>query len=138
MSMIPTITDEEVAELQERIRPVVFDKKGEARFIEPVDPRKISFTWDPTFTDEEVNLDVIGEMQMLHTYGAPVFFKPSVAEVFAQMTPELKKTATAFSLDKAEVDGAYHRSTVTFYRDPPALDPQASATALEDVLERLT
>jgi hypothetical protein len=93
------ISDEELAFWMDRIRPVVrFDVAGYDRplkatkknpvaipfWIEPCDPRKVAFTWEPKPT-KEARVRQLGHMITYHRFGAPSLFKPSIAEVIAQI-----------------------------------------------------
>lgn len=64
-----------------KIGPVTL-REGELWYIEAVDPVGMSINWDPKPT-VRAHLKEIGKVPTLHSYGAPVLFKPSVAEVFA-------------------------------------------------------
>ncbi len=92
---IPEISDEQVAELGRTIYPVV-ERDGKLYRIEPVDPRKVAFTWLPTITDEAPRLEQVAVVSTLHEYAASVFFKPSIAEVLAQIPPEYLGRIVAF------------------------------------------
>ena len=87
---IPEITDDEVNGLLLVARPLVRDREGVLHFIAWVHPRKVAFNWDPTYLHPvNLSLQQIGQFQTLHTYGAPMFFKPSAAEVLAQIPRHL-------------------------------------------------
>jgi hypothetical protein len=96
---IPPITDERLAALAARIRPVVHGavpgSGGRPRVLEelwyiaPVDPRSVAFTWEPVPTERAERLHHLRTIHTLHTYGAPSFFKPSIAEVLAQIPADL-------------------------------------------------
>lgn len=81
---IPDIEDDRLEELMDRIQPVV-KRDGQRYFIEEVDPRKTAFTWDPTPTEEAEGLTRIGEITTFHRFSHKGFFKPSIAEVLAQI-----------------------------------------------------
>jgi hypothetical protein len=94
------ISDEDLIFWMERLRPVVrfnvdysdssnmhpLEKKdtGIPFWIEPVDPRKVAFTWEPKPT-KIAQVYQVGHMITYHRFGAPSLFKPSIAEVIAQI-----------------------------------------------------
>ena len=104
MSQIPQISDERLEELVGKIRPVVRmskvttsrrsrleqDEEGDLYYVKDVDPRNVAFTWEPKPTSmaKGVNPNPYKEIVTIHSYGAPVFFKPSIAEVLAQISDE--------------------------------------------------
>jgi hypothetical protein len=94
------LSDEEITELVQKIRPVVCDESGRYFYIKPVDPREESFIWDPTLTDEAVgemgSIARVATIYTLHEYGAPSFFKPSIAEVLSMIPQHLLGKITAF------------------------------------------
>lgn len=111
------ITDERLAELQKKMRPVI--RKDDVLFyIEEVDPRKIAFTWEPVPTKEATGLVALTTLETIHSYGAPVFFKPSIAEVLAQVPEEFVDQAVAFETNHVYfTEGSgFHTATTTLYR----------------------
>ena len=94
------LSDEELADLAQRIRPVVRDENGRCFYIEAVDPRKEAFTWSPTLTDEAADgaggIVRIATIYTLHSYGAPSLFKPSIAEVISMIPQHLLGKVIAF------------------------------------------
>ncbi len=90
---IPKLTDERLAELQAIIKPVVPDGT-DLWYIQDVDPRTIAFTWDPKPTVRATGLKPLRTVRTLHTYGYHGFFKPSIAEVLAQVPMDLLDKAS--------------------------------------------
>jgi len=106
---IPDITDERLAELAAQIRPLIRytmskdredfgqlklddkgkpsqDRQGLLTFVEPSDLRSVSLMWDPKVVGmPQKDMMVIDRLITYHSYGAPSLFKPSVAEVLAQI-----------------------------------------------------
>lgn len=78
----PTIDDVELLAMAERIKPLVM-RDGELWHIQPVDLRRIAYTWDPTVTHKAEGLVPFAEIKTLHKFSYHGFFKPSVAEVLA-------------------------------------------------------
>lgn len=95
---IPTISDELLEELYGRIKPLVRDQDGNLRFIKDVDPRRTAYSWLPEYTGTAESVYRLGSFATLHTFGAPVFFKPSVAEVLAQIPAGYLDVAKAFEV----------------------------------------
>jgi hypothetical protein len=98
---IPKISDEELAELAKRIRPVVRKKsRGKRPFYIKVNPdlRGTSYLWDVKYEKEATGLFEFATVTTLHTYGYHAFFKPSVAEVLAQIPPEYRDRVVAFEI----------------------------------------
>lgn len=127
---IPDIPDEQLQELVDRIRPVV-RRDGQLFYIEPPDPRRVSFLWDPVLTGEATDLVEIGVVPTLHTWGYYGFFKPSVAEVIRMIPHHLIGAAVAFEIDGpddaddlngtwAVVEGGCHLARTTLYRKDDA------------------
>ncbi|HEY4506152.1 MAG TPA: hypothetical protein VJJ24_01765 [Candidatus Paceibacterota bacterium] len=113
---IPPITDEHLRELAGRIKPVIqfkhrgFRRKGR-RYVKPVDLRGVAYTWDPKPARPARDLEPIVDITTYHSYGAPVFFKPSIAEVLAQIPAEYLDAVVAFEI----VESPEHRDDL--YRD---------------------
>jgi hypothetical protein len=85
---IPEISDERIKELRKKITPLV-RRRGKLFTLPEVDPRNQAFNWG----DEQKvvkHLKEVVRFQTLHTYGYHGFFKPSVAEVFAQLPKGLE------------------------------------------------
>ncbi len=125
---IPPISYERVIELVEGIHPVV---KHDERlwYIESVDPWKTAFNWDPTLRREATDLEPLQTVRTLHTYGAPVFFKPSIAEVLAQLPEDIAGVvafsvrgpadADALNTELEALNAGFHVATTTLYRRAP-------------------
>jgi hypothetical protein len=120
---IPEIGD---GQLSERLAMVVPVDSDTLRRIVVPDLRRVAFTWDPVFGDVFEGLVPAKIVKTLHTFGAPSFFKPSIAEVLAQAPSDLHEYV-AFSLCGPEsVDdmnrfpactkAGFHVAEVTYYR----------------------
>ena len=124
---IPEISDERLAELVERIKPTC-RFNGELRHIEPVDPRRVAYTWDPKPAEVAEGLELLADVRTYHSYGAPNMFKPSIAEVLAQIPEEHLSQVVAFEIVKSPHDvhdlnkerealnAGYHVATTRLYR----------------------
>jgi hypothetical protein len=98
---IPKISNEELAELAKRIRPIVRKASDINRlfFIKPdPDLRGLSYLWDVKYEEEATGLFEFATITTFHTYGYHGFFKPSVAEVIAQIPPEFRDRVVAFEI----------------------------------------
>ena len=133
MSRIPKISDERLHELHARIKPVVrgaATKKGAVRhgggdlyFIQDVDLRGIAFTWDPVLTQPAEGLKELARIETYHTCGYYGFFKPSIAEVLAQIPSKYLDHCVAYecgvgSLDTSNIvdGGSAHCVTTVLYQ----------------------
>ena len=123
---IPPISRERVLELVERIHPLV-ERDEKLWHIAPCDPWKIAFSWDPTLRRPALDFVPGISFPTLHTYGAPVFFKPSIAEVLAQIPEELIDEVDAFSVKGPDtaadlnknidaLNAGFHVATTTLYK----------------------
>ena len=123
---IPKISDEKLNELASRIKPFV-RFEGVAYYIEPVDLRRTAFTWDPKPTERVNGLLSLCDIKTYHTYGAPVFFKPSIAEVIVAIPVEHLDKVVAFEMVKTPetaddlneepeaLNAGYHVATARLY-----------------------
>jgi hypothetical protein len=122
---IPEITDEKIELLLQKIHPLVL-QDGRLMRIEPVHPRDVAFTWDPVVTEPATNVEELVKIRTLHTYGYYGFFKPSIAEVLAQIPEEWLERTIAFStqgpndaaemnLEKKALDAGFHVAETTLY-----------------------
>jgi hypothetical protein len=94
---IPPITDERIKELLARIKPVI-TKDGIKRYIKLCHPRNEAYTWDAKPTDEAEGITPIIQIKTYHTFGYHGFFKPSLAEVLAQIPEEHIERCAAFEI----------------------------------------
>lgn len=90
---IPEVPEERIRELAERIKPVI-----NGRYIKPVDLFKVAYTWDPKLAKRAVNLEPVRDITTYHTFGYYGFFKPSIAEVLAQIPADLLEKVVAFEI----------------------------------------
>ena len=124
---IPEIADARLTELLQSIKPLVRVNPTGLHYIEPCDPRKVAFTWDPTPTTPANDLEPICTIRTLHTYGFYGFFKPSIAEVIAQIPEALLIETVAFETrgpqdrddlgkESAALNAGFHVAQTTLYR----------------------
>ena len=125
MDRVPKISDERVEEMGKIIKPLVV-RKGQLCYIKPCDPRKVAFSWDPKVTKIARGLRKICEIPTYHTFGYYGMFKPSIAEVLAQIPEEFLNECSAFITKGPEtiddlhaqmdvVNEGYHRAMTTLY-----------------------
>lgn len=93
------LTDQELVELTQKIRPICRDAGGRCFFIRPVDPRRRSFLWAPSFAEAADGPGGIvrhSTIYTLHSFSYHGMFKPSVAEVLAMIPQHLLDKVIAF------------------------------------------
>ncbi len=96
---IPEVTEDRIKELAERIKPVVqFD--GGKYYIELVlvDLFRTAYTWDPKPANKATGLKLLCDITTYHTYGYHAMFKPSIAEVLAQIPDDYLDKVVAFEI----------------------------------------
>lgn len=108
---VPEITDARLTELLSRFTPLYRAAAHEpVQRIVTVDPRKFAFTWADRLPDE-VEFEFVGHSSTDHLCGYHAFFKPSVAEVLAQLPEEFEPSrgsgVNAFYIDMDEPLGIY-------------------------------
>lgn len=144
------ISDEDLLAKLERVKPIVrysFDEDGKPlrrsragvpfyiqhggscadRYTLLRWCRRTAYAWDPTPTTRVARpLQERGRFLTLHTFGAPVFFKPSVAEVLAQLPWSVinGRQVAAFEVvggaEVVTVDGtSYHQAETALYAFKP-------------------
>lgn len=123
---IPEISDEKLEGLSAHIKPLV--RRGDQLFfIEDPDPRNVAFPWSPVLKEAAEDLEVLSILPTLHSFGYHGLFKPSVAEVLAQIPDELLEEAIAFEVHAPQnttdlsrqwdaVNSGYHVAATTVYR----------------------
>ena len=123
---IPKSSKKRIAEWAMRIRPVVMIL-GSLSFIKPPDPFNVAYTWDPRPTKEATGLKAVADIRTYHVYGYYGLFKPSVAEVIAQIPANLLPTVVAFEIiqnpetasdlnkEKQALDDGFHVAKTRLY-----------------------
>jgi hypothetical protein len=130
--VMESLSDARLAELRQRIKPVYLreiEGKEELWYMEPVDPKRQTFVWDPKPTTKAEGLEEIAKITTYHRFGAPIFFKPSEKEVLAQLLvllpEEQLRQVIAFRTEPAfpnyvplmlTSDGGYHVAVTTLYK----------------------
>lgn len=81
---IPEVSDEDLQYLDSQIKPIVsFNNKQ--YYIKKVDIKSMSYIWDPKKISKAKNLLPLQDITTYHRYGYRGIFKPSIAEVLAQI-----------------------------------------------------
>lgn len=129
-SWIPKIKDDVLEKLFKKIKPIV-RKGGEAYYIEKVDLRGASYLWSPKTTRKAPKLEPITDIRTYHTYGYYGFFKPSIAEVIAQIPKEYLSQVTTFEIisspedandlgrEQEALNAGYHVAITRLYKKIP-------------------
>lgn len=128
MDRIPEISDALLSKLCARIKPV-YHFRGKLYFIKPVKPRGMSFIWHPKKTRRAVKIVPMSKITTYHTWAYYGFFKPSIAEVIAQIPSSIIDHVTAFEIvdfprtaadlnrHKQELNEGYHVAVTQLYGD---------------------
>lgn len=132
---IPKITDEELKKRYERIKPIV-EIQGEKYLLRNFTEsqlREISYIWNMHKDKrEKINIDEYvaleeHDFECIHKYGCYSLFKPSIAEVLAQIPEDIlgivdlfeiidePKTVEDFYKNKIVFENGYHISKVRLY-----------------------
>lgn len=122
---IPPINDQRIADLLACMKPLVLDDAGVLRGCRPnMDTRKTAYTW---YSDgpEVQGYRELARITTFHTYGAPTFFKPTLAEVLAQIPDTyIGKTAAFTTITDGDPANCfsegreYHKATTILYAEP--------------------
>lgn len=149
---IPDVPKERIEELARRIRPVMrfartaktcgrldLNPGGNFYYLKPVDLFRIAFTW-PGTPKADVRAPRLQKLRTIKTYHAwdyYGFFKPTIAEVLAQIPEDILDEVIAFELEPPAdplepwdiVQYGHHVAETTFYGKRPrgqAADPDES------------
>lgn len=114
---VPEISNERLDELLAKFSPLII-RNGKYFKIAKCDPRRTAFTWDPALLEEVAFVPSLA-VSTDHTCGYHAFFKPSLAEVLAQIPDVVPEEANAFCIDLDQTIGIYqsgtgHRATTQF------------------------
>jgi hypothetical protein len=94
VEMIPLMPLEDIEFRAERIKPIINGK-----VVDCPDLVSTAYTWDPKFKDEVLpELKVLQTIRTYHGYGYYGFFKPSIAEVLAQIPGNLIQRVYGFEI----------------------------------------
>lgn len=123
---IPEIDSKRLTKLASKIRPTIRHENKLFYIKPPKDLAKTPFLWEPKMNGEASNLKPVITIMTLHQFGYYGLFKPSIAEVLAQMPVELENQAVAFEVsgpktvddlnkDIEALSAGYHVASTTFY-----------------------
>ncbi len=107
-SWIPKVPKKLIKKLAERIWPIVrfasganglfCSPQGLHYYIKAVDLFDFSYVWGPKPADKATNLKPLCDITTYHSFGYAGLFKPSVAEVLAQIPAEYLDEVVAFEI----------------------------------------
>lgn len=110
---VPRIADIVLADMRAKIEPLIrLDQKFyRIAGIEQVDSRMVAYTWSAKPTGHPLYFTSTNRVELItyHTFGAPSLFKPSLAEVYAQirrMVPDWSMVKF-FWLDSDNLDSSH-------------------------------
>lgn len=83
--LVGDISDELLEEMASQIKPLILREDGYWAIKPPRDNRMVSFLWDAEPTEKVGAFSPLKSFEIMtfHRFGAPVFFKPSIAEVMS-------------------------------------------------------
>ncbi len=126
--LVPDISPQDLKKLYKNIKPVVrfkrrgpkleMDPDGKPYYIKNVDLRSTAFTWDPKPTRQAKGLVQLESIITNHNYGYYGFFKPSIAEVLAQIPEGYKDQCCAFEtiVDDVFINDSVHTTNTILYQ----------------------
>ncbi len=98
-SSIPKMLKGDIERLAQRIKPIIsFD--GVRRYINPVHLFAKAFTWHPIPAEEASGLRILHDIDTYHRYEYDGKFKPTIAEVLAQISKMHQQKVVAFEIIK--------------------------------------
>ena len=119
-NFVPEITDYQIEEMLAIMKPAIFVDKSWLTEIDVsgVHPRNSSYIWETKPIGEEFLADPLDSLTIptFHSYGAPSFFKPSLAEtlgcirLYCKEWRLVKYFAIHSDLDYRNVFGRYHQT----------------------------
>lgn len=131
---IPKISDNRLKELYNLLKPIVTieEMKYLLREFTFAELRDISYIWNQDKDKREIvdgnKLETIDDFLCLHTWGYYGLFKPSIAEVLAQIPENLINNASNFEIIESPeiredvfkypevIDNGFHLSKVRVYK----------------------
>lgn len=94
VELIPLLPLEDIEFRAQMIKPIINGK-----IVDIADLVSTAYTWDPKFKEEELpELETLTEIRTYHGYGYYGLFKPSVAEVLAQIPGNLIQQTYGFEI----------------------------------------
>jgi hypothetical protein len=135
-SWIPAIADDVLEEMAQRMMPVVHKDGAFWQVALPVPKagqtlahtlRITAHLWKPQLLPLVPGLRELARVRTYHTFSFYGFFKPTIAEVLAQVPPHLLTDVQAFKVvdgpqtaddlnrERAATEAGYHVATTVFY-----------------------
>jgi hypothetical protein len=130
-SIIPPISNQVLKALAAQIKPIVRDQKRSNKLfylnVDGLSLRGESFLWELDFGDEAKDIKPLMQVRTYHTYGYYGMFKPSIAEVIAQIPVEVRERVVGFEItrrpetaadlneNRAALNAGYHVAMATLY-----------------------
>ncbi len=126
-NFIPEISKVELYRRAKYIKPIV-SFNGVQHYIKDVDLENVSYIWDAKKEKEVTGLILLGQRITYHTFGYYLLFKPSIAEVLAQIPEEYLEEVVAFEIVAKPQDAddlnrytditnaGYHMAITHFYK----------------------
>lgn len=123
---IPEVPKKVIRKRAKRIKPV-YEFDGKKRFIKKVKLFSTAFTWDPKPRKKARKLVALQDITTYHTWAFYGFFKPTIAEVLAQIPEDVLDKVVAFEIvmkpetaddlnkDKEALNAGYHVATTRLY-----------------------
>jgi len=114
--MFPPVLDA----LAKRIRPCYLTEKGALAYMIVPNLTNVAFTWGPEHLQDVEEWREVGRIETHHTCGYIGFFKPTIAEVLAQIPKHLLDECNAFVTLNGDTVACYmqgdgHRSVTILY-----------------------
>ena len=130
---IPEISDSLVERMRSHIEPLIPDSDAGSGYrrikdVERIDARRQSFLWDAEPCGPRLVFEPLNQLQIItfHAFGAPVFFKPSLAEVYAgilRFVPEWERirffALRADNLGADNIIGSCHWCRCSLFGETP-------------------
>jgi hypothetical protein len=95
---IPAISQSTIKSLFRTIKPVIRRADDALWYIRDVHPEKVSYLWSTTPIMRAFRLHRIEDIVTYHSFGYIGFFKPSIAEVLAQIPKGMLAHVRAFEI----------------------------------------
>ena len=115
---LPPIADDVLEERMARVTPLI-NRGGKLHSFAAVDPRNTAFNWDPKGLVEVTDYAEHSRSRTHHKCGYHAFFKPSIAEVLAQL-PDDPEIAGFYIDEDLNIDilhdGDGHAATTVWLR----------------------
>lgn len=121
---IPAISEVKLQELFSRIKPIVRLDNGNFHRVLHTDLRGTSFLWDQNFSEDPLSVKLVEVAGILtyHTAGFGLLFKPSIAEVMAQIPEKYLDQISYFETLSGPTVEVYadhngHRTLTMLYKE---------------------